>query len=314
MSAKRIGSAIAVLAFAGSVGYLVAQSQVNDAAKESVRAMADKIEMQAGNGLRIDFDKVDAPILGDKITVSDIELKNVDGRAIFGIDSLGMKADGYVKNEKFPTSAKYELKGIKIVDEKIKAKVNDDSPINYGDSEVDVTFGYDFDAEADTLSAYSYVDAPEMNKMSGDITISNIADIWSAVEANYAENDGKVDFEYREGRDVERKFRYVELNDLALTYENKGEIEKLLDRASEEQGVSVEEMKAEAPNVIDYYLGDAEFAGELKKFVADPGKLSLTLKPENPIRPQELVERFMRAGMGDTETALDGLGLEVKAN
>lgn len=312
MSVNRIGGIAAVAVFACSVGYLVAQYHVNAAAEVPVRELADKIEAES-NGLEIDFKSVDAPIFGNQVSVLGVDLKNADGNTVFGISSVDVTVDGFVKNEKFPTSGEISINELEIVGERAKRGFNQ-GPVKYADSIIDINVGYSFDQAADTLSGYSTVTVPDLSESSAGITISNVAGIWEALEANYAENEGKVDMDFSERREVQKMLPQVKLNKAAVTYTNNGEIEELFAGVSEQEGMTVEELKAEIPRFVDYYVGDKAIAGELKTFLADPGMMSVSMIPAEPVSPGELVQRFMMASMGNTDRALDGLGLEVKAN
>ena len=313
MSVKRFGGIAAVAVIACGVGYIVAQSQVNSAAEESVRKMADKIEANADNGLKIDFKSVDAPIFGDNISVIGVTLNDKDGNPVFGMESVGVAAEGFVENEKFPTFADFSISEFEVVNEQVKAELNQGG-LGYGDRTLDVAFGYDFDKDADTLTSYSSMSVPKMSDTSASLTVSGVAGIWDVMEANYAENEGKIDLEYKERRNIQQMFRDIRVNDEEVIYENNGEIEQVVETVAAEEGLSVEQVNTRLPDMIDFYAGGSPFAGELKKFVADPVKLSVALNPAEPIAPAEFFQRFMMASMGNTEKALDGFGLEVKAN
>lgn len=305
------GVAAAVIIIGG--GFTVS-SKADSAAEEKVNDLVQKIEAQADNGMKITYGKVNASILNSSVTVDDVSFNAVDGNPVFAISSLKLAAKGYVENKSFPTSLDVAVRDFKIVSEEALNDIKEDMNLDYSGHTIDASFGYQFVEKSDTLSPYINLAVSDLNEVSFQGTVSSVKGIWNAIEANYAANDGKIDFERKEGRKVQKMMPHIGINELSFTYANKGEMEVLFEKAASENGMSVEEMKAEIPGFIDLYLEDVEFADDLKAFVANPKQLSFSVTPEKPLTAEDISERFMMAAMGSAETAFEGINLKVKAN
>lgn len=315
MSAGKTGGLIAVLAVVGSIGYIGAQGYVNNGvAKESVREIADKIEKQVGNGFQIEFEKADAPIFGDSISASGVTLLNGDDEVGFQIGSVKMSADGYVEGESFPTSATFDIDSVKIVDERIKASFAPYLEENYASKAMSATLGYEFNQDADSISGNISFSVPEMSEVSVALSLSEVAGIWDILESNYSENEGKIDLDRSQERELNRLAKRVRLQSLDGRYTNNGEIESIFAQASENNGISEDQAKAELLEIIDQHAGEMKFADELKAFVKEPKSLSVTFAPKEPMSFQEVSGLVMVSAMGKAEDALSGVNLEVKAN
>jgi hypothetical protein len=310
--AKMIIATVASVAVAGGI---VVSSMADSAAEKAVSDMVQKIETQADNELVITYGGVGAGIFSQKVTVEDIEIKTPKGEPVFIVSAMDITADGYVANEKFPTSVEIGLHGLEVVDERVVSKLKQSSGTDYSDRLMNGSVGYDFDKSADTMSYSMFASTSGVSDLSLDGTFSNIKSVWDLFESNYAQNKGELDLD----RDDERKFNQLiqnaRLNGVEVTYVNNGEVERLLQKAAAESRQSVSDMQERfIPLAIDQYVGQGDIADELKAFASNPEKITVSVNPDEPVTFTNLSQRFMAYAMAGKKDALDSINLDVQAN
>lgn len=312
--AVKVISGIALLAVAGGAyGYMV-YTDAQTSAKESVSEFVQKFEALNEGKIRVTYGKVAADILKDNVTISGIALKNDKGEAGFKIESLTVAADGYVKDQKFPTSASIDVRDLLVVHEGILNSINKQAVGDLSKKPFNGSFGYQFTESSDTLSLSGQMSVGGKNDITADVTLSNIKGIWNGVEGNFAANDGTISLNREENRSIKRMIDKVRVNELSGVYVNKGEVEEFYGRLMDSQNVTKEEVESQIPYVIERNFGLLADASEIATFLKQPEKIAISLKPESPALFGEIGYNLRSAMAGNNDGVPEGIGFSIKAN
>lgn len=310
---KKIAGVAAAVVILG--GGMIASSMADSAAKEKVDDMITKLEKDAGGDLVITYDDIDASIIGSSVTISDIGFKDGDENTVFKVSSIDLNTNGYDLKSEFPESMSLSVEGLEIVGEHALRNLEREFDIDYSDKLIYANIGYDFDKDDDFLSSEITLSTADMSDISFNMAVSNVKDVWEFMESNYANNDGRIDLNYSDERKLQQMLSGVKGNSVSITYTNHGELEKLIQKAADENRVSVAELKAQIPMVIDMYIGNAspDLAEDLKEFFENPERISLSIEPDEPMTVARLSTMGV-AAMNDPEGVLDMMNVDVSVN
>lgn len=306
------GIVVAVAAAVVIVGGIAIGSSADGKAEEKVAEFVKQVE--ADENMKISYGSVDAAIASSSIGISDVKFSQKDGSEVFNIDEMSIQAKGYVEKEQIPYLGSISLEGLKIVDQRVLSELEAETGIDYSDKDFDINFGYDFDAKKDTMNAKFSIGVSDLNSIDFSTNISGVEDSWNAMQSAYKENKGDFEFTRAQATKIENGLQNASFNDLTLSYVNKGEIEKLIEHASKENGITVEQFKQQAPMAVDHYLGNTELSAEFKKFIANPEKLTISIKPDAPIKFKEAPALMMAGMMGQVDAVMTKLNIKLEAN
>lgn len=312
---KKIVAAVAAVAIVG--GGLAISSSVDATAEKKVTEFVDEVnENMASEKVKFEFGSVDASLMSSSVSVNDITIKDTaDNEDAIKADGVTIQAKGYVEDERLPHVMSLSLDNMQLVDTNTLKRLKRDTGMDYKDRSINSSFSYEIDQKEGTLNVNSDLSISGLNKMSVDLDVVGVSDVWTALQDGYKANKGDFNaFSYEERKAMEKGMRDVKFKSFDLTYENKGEIEKMMEYAAAENGITVKRLKEQMPVMIDHYLGETEMAAEIKEFIANPGKLSLKMNPKEPVNFQELTMMSMAAMMGRTDQVVEKLNLTVEAN
>lgn len=312
---KKIVAAVAAVAIVG--GGLAISSSVDATAEKKVAEFVDELnENMASEKVKFEFGGVDASLMSSSVSVKNITVRDTyDDEDAIKADAVTLQAKGYVEDEQLPHALSISLDNMQIVDANTLKRLKRDTGMDYESRSVDSSFSYEIDEKAGTLNLNSNLSISGLNNLSMDINAVGVADAWSALQDGYKANKGDFNaFSYKERKAMEKGMRDVKIKSVDLTYENEGEIEKMMEYAASENGVTVEKLKEQMPVMIDHYLGDTDMATEIKTFIADPGSLSIRMNPKEPVNFQELTMMSMAAMMGRANQVVEKLNITIEAN
>lgn len=311
-SKKKI--AIGVAAAVVIAGGFAFSSGSDAMAEKKVAAFVERAETKADGDVKIAYGDVSASMSAGSVAVDDVRLSEKDGNEVVEIGNVEVTAKGYVENEKLPYLASFSVSDMRILDERMLSELKSESGMDYSGKDIDVSFGYEFEESSDSMSAQAKLGVSDINEISFKAKVSGVNEAWALVQETYKANKGSMDFSQQQGREVGHKLQSAKFNSLSLTYENDGEIETLMTHAAEKNGITLEEFKQQIPNAVDHYIGDQNVAGELKKFLADPESITLSIEPDSAIPFAELPMVVMAGMMGQTEQVIQKLNIKVSAN
>lgn len=310
---------IAGVAIAGVLvgGGLFVTSQANAVAKKHIDTFIQDIEKESGDEIDINYENVDVGLLNGSVTISDISFTDngADAPSVT-IAELTLKNSDYVPGESFPDSASLTLSNLEIVDQTLLDNLNQELDVDYTDKTINASAGYRFNEKFDQFSSDISFSISDVSDITAHATLSNVADLWSFVESNYAENDGDLKFDYSQKQKFQQLMAGVTGNKVSVEYTNHGEMENMIAMAARENGMSVSEFKAQIPLAIDMYTGnhDLEFTKKLKQFIENPERIALTMEPEEPLTLSQLSTMASMVLIGNSQSVIDKLNLSLSVN
>lgn len=307
------GMAAFAVVLVGATAYGV-YADANNRAQDAVKHLAEKYETQSKGEATITYGDVKANLLDQTATVNDLVFNIIDLGATAKIASVTFASEGYVENKEFPTSMDVHIDGLEILHDGLKTALNEEMSVDYFDHVMNGSFGYRFDKESDVLTPYGNLVIADINNMSFKTTLSNARGVWNTIEANYAKNEGKLDFDREERRTVRKMTPKIRINDMTFNYTNNGEVENLLEKFAENRGMTLAEFRTEIPEAIDYYMGDVSFAKDLQVFMTTPKNITFSVTPKTPMTLDDMGERFRMIGSGYADEAVEDLEMEVAVN
>jgi len=315
MKSKLIVSVVSAVVVAGCVGVAgYASHQAQLAAEEGFANFVDKVEATFDNEIRITYGDVKTDLFGGNATVSDVVIRSPQGDPAFSMSSLVVTSEGHVEGSKLPTSAELAFQDFKVVHEAplkgLKRRMN----LDLENQLVHGTIGYQYNDAQDLMQPYLKVSMPGRNDVDISIDVSNVRGVWNVLEANYDKLDDRIVLDRDENHEFKRNIRNIRLNNADFEYTNQGEIEKAIERLAEKEGMSVEELVPHMSEVIDAQLGESGLAPELKKFLVNPGKISVSLSADQPVSMEDVRNSMRYLSRNHLKEALEGIDVSIKAN
>lgn len=314
-SAKVAVIATAVIVSATASGmFAYASTEADRAANEYVENFVADISEKEGSDVSIEYGEVDASITSNTVSVNDIVIYKKGGDKSQGvnIDSVNLFANKFISGKTLPTNVKVSLDNIVLNNEEILTKLEADTGIDYRDRTIDGHAGYLI--SGNTIHAESNLSVSDLNSIGLKVTLKDDLGAWNLFQEAYAASEAGDEVS------VEHKKKFVDaaskayLTSVKATYANHGEIEHFLSRIVKDSGKTEEELKASLTKAIDSSLGQSQSAGELKKFLSNPEKLTVIVQPETPVKIEEIPMMAMAFMMGRHEGILNLLNAKVIAN
>ena len=252
-----IGGAIAL--FLG--GQAVASHM---AAKEVDKAIADMSDF-----VDVEYKKVNHSLLGRGTSVQDVVITPVLSGEPITVNEVVLY--DFQQKDDVPTYMKFAVNGVSLKD-------------SAETSEMFADLGYEKDVAANFATEYEYeADGQTMRLKKFEVGADNVGDI----EMNFQVSNVSLDEESL------ASFPFslfgAEFHNAKITYKDDSFIERIFETTAEEQGISVKEAKenAIADLEADFQSGESglpeEFVNEMKNFIQDPDRFTITFNPEQPV-------------------------------
>lgn len=292
--------------------YFVITGVFSSQAEAKVVEVIETIELESDGDAIITYDSVESAPFSNSATLNGVQVSSKEQGGMFRAETITILMDGYTENERLPDTFTLSVEKLQIINEQMVNQLSSFSEIDYSEHPMDFEFGYDF--SGDKLSSNLTWATTGLSEMSHEMTLSQVSDGWEAIQSAYQENQGSMEFTPAQQQALQVELQKVRFNRTELRYENKGEVELMIKAIANENGVTADELKAQLLAAMDQQLGDSDIAGEIRSFVENPKKLSVTIEPEEPMNMEELTQVSMMLMMGATAEATKALGLTVDAN
>ncbi|MFC4261182.1 hypothetical protein ACFOZ5_19345 [Marinobacter lacisalsi] len=312
-SNKGIIAAVAVVVIL-AILYFVVTGVVNSKVEAKVVEAIETIEQESDGDAIITYGSVNSSPFSNSATLSGVQVSSKEEGDIFKADSITVVMDGYSENERLPDTFSIAVENLLILNEEVLAEMSTFADIDYREHPMDFEFGYDFSDSNNKLATNLNWSTEGLSNFSHELTVSEVAGSWEAIQTAYQENQGNTEFSPAQRRALESELQNVHFNSTMARYENDGEVELILDAIARNNGVSADDLKAQILAGIDQQLGDSDVASEIRAFIDNPEQLSVSIEPEEPLSVEELTQVSMMLMMGATAEATKTLGLTVDAN
>jgi len=235
------------------------------AAKQVDQAIADVSEF-----VEIDYRKVDQSLLGRGTTVKDVVITPVLSGDSIAVDEVVLY-DFKQKND-VPTYMKFAVNGLSLTEESMET------------SELFTDLGYEGEVAANFETEYEYEEDGQMMRLKKfEVGAKNVGDI----EMNFQFSNISLDEEAIAS--LPFSLFGAEFHNARISYKDDSFIERVFETTAAAEGISVEEAKesAIADLEADFQTGESglpeEFVSEMKAFIQDPDRFTITFSPDEPV-------------------------------
>ncbi|MEM8505494.1 MAG: hypothetical protein AAF716_20365 [Cyanobacteria bacterium P01_D01_bin.1] len=258
--------------------FLVSQA----AAKELDKAIAE-----VSDYVDVDYRKVDVSLLGRGTTVKDMVITPAASGNAIRVDEMTLY--GYKDAGEIPTYLSMAVEGIALDEKTLGENAEMFSELGY-DEELSANFATEYEYEADDQTV-----ALKQLKFGAD----QVGDMEMTLEL------GNVALDQETIASFPFSLIGAQFEGAKITYEDASFVERLFKTTAAAEGISVEEVKAEAIAGLEDEIANSEnplspeFIEEMKDFINDPDSFSITFAPEQPVplsalmtigSPEDLVE------------------------
>lgn len=279
---------VAVLAGAGAYG---ANVYIQAKAREQVNANIQALRAHA----QVTHGEVDVAPFGQSVTIHDMVIVR-EGMSPVYVDQVYVSEVGLA--EGFPSSARIEARGIEVKQEEMQPGQRAFyEQLGYNGSMADYVLAFNYDEKAATLDVTSFSgDIRDMAKI--DMTLS-LADF----DPERLDEIGQGVFPYA-------------ISSLTFDYQDQSLVKRVFEQMAAQEGVSVEEVKQELQTRLSRQAATLEepllvaAMDALQNFVADPQRLRVKIRPDQPVSGSDLVANVIVK----PQRLASLLNLQVEAN
>ena len=235
------------------------------AAKEVAKAIAD-----VSDYVEIDYKKVEQSLLGRGTSVKDVVITPVLSGESIAVDEIVLY--DFKQKDDVPTYMKFAVNGLSLTDDSMET------------SEMFTELGYKGNVAANFATEYEYeADGQTMRLKKFEVGADDVGDI----EMNFQFSNISLDEE------AVANFPFslfgAEFHNAKITYRDDSFMERIFETTAAAEGISVKEAKesAIADLEADFESGESglpeEFVSEMKAFIQDPDRFTITFSPDEPV-------------------------------
>ncbi|EDX84519.1 hypothetical protein S7335_2216 [Synechococcus sp. PCC 7335] len=251
------------------------------AAKEVDKAIAD-----VSDYVDVDYRKVDVSLLGRGTTLKDVVVTPIASGNAIRVDEMTLYR--YEDEDQVPTYLNMAIRGIELDETALGENAEMFSELGYG-KEISATVITEYEYEADDRTVelkQLKLGADQVGDMEMTLELGNIALDQSTLNSLPFSLFG------------------AQFEGAKITYEDDSFVKRLFETTAAAEGISVEEVKAEAIAGLESEVANGntlspEFIEEMKDFINDPDSFAITFAPEEPVPlsafitisgPEDLIE------------------------
>ena len=235
------------------------------AAKEVDKAIADVSDV-----VDIEYRKVNHSLLGRGTSVKDVTITPIDGDGPIAVDEIVLY--DFKQKDDVPTYMKFAVNGFSLTSPGAET------------SEMLTELGYEGDVNANFETEYEYeADDKTMRLKKFEVGADDVGDI----EMSFQFSNISLDEEAMAS--LPFSLFSAEFHNAEITYRDDSFMERIFETTAAAEGISVEEAKdsAIADLEAEYASGESdlpeEFVQEMKSFIQDPDRFTITFSPAEPV-------------------------------
>ena len=252
------------------------------AAKEIDKAIAD-----VSDYVDVDYRKVDVSLLGRGTTVKDVVVTSVASGKAIKVDKITLYK--YRDENEIPTYLNMAIRGIELDQTTLGNNAEMFSKLGYGNEiSADIVTEYEYEADDRTV---------ELKKLR--LGADKIGDMKMTFEL------GNIELSQTTIDSLPFSLLGAQFESAQITYEDESFVKRLFETTAEAEGISVEDVKAEAIAGLEGEVAAGanslppDFVEEMTGFINNPDSFSITFSPEQPVPlsafitiggPEELIE------------------------
>ncbi|THB64639.1 MAG: hypothetical protein D6E12_14430 [Desulfovibrio sp.] len=288
---------LAGLLVLGVVAYFVLQEYATSKAKEEVDAVVTTMRSQGAVDLT--YSDVSYDLLGQNVVISDVDLKAPTGGG-YTVEEVVVR--DYDTENDIPEYFAMEVNNflMEVNESNFNEQWEDIRALGYETIQGDMVIDYRIDNEAQTFVINELsLDAVDFCEMKFSVSLGSIT-VNEATLMAYLFDPSSIT-----------------VTSASLSYTDDSLVVRAMEQAAREEDLTLDEVKNQALQGIDEAIEEARQAGSergvllmeaVKTFILDPGTLSITMNPPQPVSVGQLTE---------TPTpfeALDLMHMEVEVN
>ncbi len=235
------------------------------AAKEVDKAIADVSDF-----VDIKYEKVSHSFFGRGTSVKDVVITPVLSNKPIEVDEIVLY--DFDQKGDVPTYVKFAVNGLAL-DVQGAETAEMFTELGYkGDIEADFTTEYEYEADERTMQLKTFkVGADDVGDIEMNLQISNVS----------LDKEAIAQFPF--------SLFGAEFQNAKITYKDDSFMERIFETTAAAEGISVKAVKenAIADLEADFQSGDsslsAELVSEMKEFIEDPDRFTITFRPDEPV-------------------------------
>lgn len=230
----------------------------------------DKVIADVSDVVEIDYKKVDQSLFGQGTSVKDVVITPAFSGKPVTVDEIVLY--DFKQKDDVPTYMKFAINGWSLTDDSAET------------SEMFTDLGYKGEVAANFATEYEY-EADERTVRLKKLEVG--ADKVGDIEMNFQFSNISLDEEAIAS--LPFSLFGAEFHNAEITYRDDSFMDRIFETAAAEDGISVKEAKENAIAELeaDFESGESglpeEFVNEMKSFINDPDRFTVTFNPEEPV-------------------------------